>query len=469
MKNKKTTTRKMLIAAIIALTAVSGLFAQGNSQNNSNGLWYAKDGDTVATNREVLITKNLKVQSNITSKNMHILNQLKIGDASLWLNALQAPGGSDEIKSTSGQIAFGGTDATGTTFTSDILMGIGTIDPDFTLTLAGDGNNTNGGILSVGAFGNGPTLPNLGSADKSFFIWYPRKSFFRAGFFTPGQINENQIGKYSAAFGKQTRANGIYSFAFGNMSFADGDASFAFGNKSKAKGLASLAGGDNAQALTDNSIALGQFVTADINAGAMVIGIGVAGNPLTNNIANSLMVGYGTSPTLFVNATQVGINTITPAQNLDVVGTAQITSMPDNTGANYAVVTTGPGGQLFTRDISTLTGPTGATGPTGPTGLTGATGPTGATGDIGLTGATGPTGVTGDIGLTGATGPTGVTGDIGLTGATGPTGVTGDIGLTGANPKANTKTDTNKDTQSSKQSSKEDEVTDVDFEEVKNN
>ncbi len=40
---------------------------------------------------------------------------------------------------------------------------------------------------------------------------------------------------------------------------------------------------------------------------------------------------------------------------------------------------------------------------------------------------------------------------------------------TGANPKANTKTDTNKDTQSSKQSSKEDEVTDVDFEEVKNN
>jgi len=130
---------------------------------------------------------------------------------------------------------------------------------------------------------------------------------------------------------------------------------------------------------------------------------------------------------------RVGINTITPAQSLDVVGTAQITSMPDNTGANFVVVTTGTGGQLFTRDISILTGPTGPTGPTG------------------------------------ATGPTGITGDIGLTGATGPTGVTGDIGLTGANPKANTKTDTNKDTQSSKQSSKEDEVTDVDFEEVKNN
>jgi len=40
---------------------------------------------------------------------------------------------------------------------------------------------------------------------------------------------------------------------------------------------------------------------------------------------------------------------------------------------------------------------------------------------------------------------------------------------TGADPNANTQADTNKDTQSSKQSSKEDEVTDVDFEEVKNN
>ncbi|MBI4646497.1 MAG: hypothetical protein HY738_07865 [Bacteroidia bacterium] len=54
MKQKKVTKRKMLIAAIIVLTVSSGLFAQGNSQNNSSGLWYAIDGDTVTTNREVL-------------------------------------------------------------------------------------------------------------------------------------------------------------------------------------------------------------------------------------------------------------------------------------------------------------------------------------------------------------------------------------------------------------------------------
>lgn len=73
MKQKKVTIRKMLLAAIIVLTAVSELFAQGNSQNNSNGLWYAKGANTVTTNREVLIKRNLNVQGNATADSVYII------------------------------------------------------------------------------------------------------------------------------------------------------------------------------------------------------------------------------------------------------------------------------------------------------------------------------------------------------------------------------------------------------------
>ena len=127
MKHRKVTTKKMLLALIIALTAANGLFAQGNSQNNSNGLWYAKDGDTVATNREVLITKNLKVQGNVTADSAHY-RTIVVGDSSLWIGAPPQQdqiGLSDNIQSNNGVINFGNTDFP----FSNIKVGIGTTNP----------------------------------------------------------------------------------------------------------------------------------------------------------------------------------------------------------------------------------------------------------------------------------------------------------------------------------------------------
>ncbi|MFA5783067.1 MAG: hypothetical protein WC868_12445, partial [Bacteroidales bacterium] len=144
MKIKKTKTRKMLIAAIIVLTASSGLFAQGNSQNNSNGLWYAIDGDTVTTNREVLITKNLKVQGSITADSIRV-RKIKVGNNSLILGGTTPISGNDEITSTNPAIAFGRDIITGLPF-SDIQIGIGTTTP-----LAGMMLDVNGNINTSNA------------------------------------------------------------------------------------------------------------------------------------------------------------------------------------------------------------------------------------------------------------------------------------------------------------------------------
>jgi len=135
---------------------------------------------------------------------------------------------------------------------------------------------------------------------------------------------------------------------------------------------------------------------------------------------------------------RVGINTITPAESLDVVGTAQVTDMPDNPTAQRVVVFSAlPGGKLESIDITTLNGlncwDTNGDGVQDPSedingdGFFTAADCQGAIGPTGLTGATGPTGPTGLTGATGPTGPQGLQG-VGTIGATGATGPTGDNG-----------------------------------------
>lgn len=67
----------------------------------------------------------LEVKGKIVTDSMHILNQLKIGTNSMWLGNIGPTTGPDEIKSTIGQISFGGTNSGGTTFTSNIKIAIG--------------------------------------------------------------------------------------------------------------------------------------------------------------------------------------------------------------------------------------------------------------------------------------------------------------------------------------------------------
>jgi len=95
---------------------------------------------TVKENGDVKIEKDLNVKGKITiGLNTFQLNSIDVG----------GPGGPiDKITSSFGILAFGNTNPP----FSNILLGLGTQTPAFTLSLAGDGINTNGGILSVGTF-----------------------------------------------------------------------------------------------------------------------------------------------------------------------------------------------------------------------------------------------------------------------------------------------------------------------------
>ncbi|MCD4730860.1 MAG: hypothetical protein K8R74_09690, partial [Bacteroidales bacterium] len=138
--------------------------------------------------------------------------------------------------------------ATRTAFTGS-KVGIGTIYPEFKLSLDNDG-----GIIAKGEYGTGTTLTTSGAGTR--LIWYPRKAAFRAGGVDNDQWDENSIGNYSVALGYRTIASGDYSAAIGGNAEATGDYSIALG-PSEAKGLASTAMGDQTEAFSWASTAMG--------------------------------------------------------------------------------------------------------------------------------------------------------------------------------------------------------------------
>ena len=173
--------------------------------------------------------------------------------------------------------------------------------------------------------------------------------------------DRDSLGLYSIAAGIGTNATGDYgSAAIGFEAQASGDrGSIAMGNEVSASGdWGSIALGYKAEATGSvGSVALGSAVSAHGNVGAIAMGTRVKANGntsvaigagfidttfnevfFTNNIYNSLMVGFNTNiPTLFVgpgsgtNTTgKIGINTGTPLAQLEVlnkdISTARITS-----------------------------------------------------------------------------------------------------------------------------------------------
>jgi hypothetical protein len=130
-------------------------------------------------------------------------------------------------------------------------------------------------------------------------------------------------GDRSTAMGLYSTASGHYSTAMGANTFASGHYSTAMGNYTTASGDYSTAMGRSTTASGDYSTAIGRWVTVD-TSDAIVLGRGIdSGNPLINNITNSLMVGFNdTTATLFVGGSdhRVGIRTDSPTAKLDVEG-----------------------------------------------------------------------------------------------------------------------------------------------------
>ena len=134
--------------------------------------------------------------------------------------------------------------------------------------------------------------PQLGDVDNSDhdqrFFFDKSKAAFRAGDVKNDNWDDANVGNFSVAFGKDTKASGKASFALGRKSQALGDYSFAVG--------------DDARASLNFSLAIGNGATSD-NIGAIAIGETVDANGLY-----SAALGYETTAD-GIGAVAVGYNT----------------------------------------------------------------------------------------------------------------------------------------------------------------
>ena len=114
------------------------------------------------------------------------------------------------------------------------------------------------------------------------------KGAFRAGFSGLGNWNVDNIGDFSAAFGRDTKASGNWSTAFGR----DTEAS---GNWSIAMGLNLIASGNN-------SIAFGSAASTNNRNGAIVFGDASTPNNVIADIDNQFKVRAAGGVTFLTNS-----------------------------------------------------------------------------------------------------------------------------------------------------------------------
>jgi hypothetical protein len=115
--------------------------------------------------------------------------------------------------------------------------------------------NILGKILAKGNVSQGETLGNIGSG--AFLIFYPRKAAFRAGAVFNNQWDDDNIGNFSFAGGKDTIASGNSAVALGYDNIASGEQSFAAGLGNTASGNIAIALGHQNTASGKGSVALG--------------------------------------------------------------------------------------------------------------------------------------------------------------------------------------------------------------------
>lgn len=215
------------------------------------------------------------------------------------------------------------------------------------------------GILQVGEAAT-PTgydvnfYSAIGAGARMF--WDESHAAFRAGKASTTQWDDGNVGNYScgigydiiasgytaSAFGYATQATNTYATALGTLCIASGLSTVAMGagalaggDYSIALGLAPSAPGDYAIALGyiayaygdraisigtqiggtvayNDAILIGKWVNSGA-AGAGVIGIGVSSaSRLTNSTANTMMLGFGSAPSIWFGDDTLGFYSTSP-------------------------------------------------------------------------------------------------------------------------------------------------------------
>lgn len=113
---------------------------------------------------------------------------------------------------------------------------------------------------------------NSGATGDSRMLFDKSKSAFRAGYVPGVQWNNANIGSFSFATGRSTRASGFASSALGDSTIASGAYSTAIGKKASATATYSLAAGNESVASGFSTIALGYRANA---TGAYSVALGV--------------------------------------------------------------------------------------------------------------------------------------------------------------------------------------------------
>jgi hypothetical protein len=179
--------------------------------------------------------------------------------------------------------------------------------------------NYDGGLYIPGTF-IGPndsgtaadSIPATGSGTR--LMWYPAKAAFRAGRVGFAQSSDgtewdaSNVGFYSVAFGRDTKASGEAATAMGEETTASGGAATAMGFETTASGNAAMAMGFRTTASDGAATAIGSNTTASGNS-ATAMGLGTTATSFASlSIGQFNSANTSDDNTLFVAGNGSGVD-----------------------------------------------------------------------------------------------------------------------------------------------------------------
>ncbi|MCH8299877.1 MAG: tail fiber domain-containing protein [Candidatus Marinimicrobia bacterium] len=212
--------------------------------------------------------------------------RLRVGHSFVALKALK----SDSSGFAENADSLAGIVASAYALKSDLPTGGGgeVVDGAFSTTSNVTSNVPGNLALDDFVFGSSQ-LNDDGIADHSRRMFFDKsKGAFRAGFSNKGEWNDSNIGQFSTAFGRDTRASGNWSTAFGRDTEASGNWSIAMGH--------------NVIADANNSIAIGSYANTNNKNGAILLADASTTSDLIADNSNEFKVRAAGGTTIYSNS-----------------------------------------------------------------------------------------------------------------------------------------------------------------------